>query len=262
MGKIISFWSPCGKAGRTTLIFSILNRYSELLDNKMKILTIDASQGAGGGIFEISGFRKYGLSMEDIVNLRINPGCSVKTEDMLARSGRLYFLKSKGFDGVYYGKYGEILSGLIEEFRKTFGLIIFDAPSGRGSSLTDFFTRQSEYLISVYMRDTGILDKPWPLPPERTIPVINFCDNETQAGLKEFLDALGIRRPFMLPYCGKLQGMAGRGLAKYYLQHDTPYNRSAENIAHCLADRLGLSMAYEKKAREEKRSFIMRLLLQ
>lgn len=261
MGKIISFWSPCGKAGRSTLIFSLLNRYSELLDNKMKILTIDASQGAGGGIFEIFGFKRYGLSMEDIVNLRINPGCSVKTEDMLARSGRLYFLKSKGFDGVYYGKYGRILSELIEEFRKTFGLIIFDAPSGRGSALTDFFTRQSEYLISVYMRDTGILDKPWPLPPERTIPVINFCDNETLTGLSEFLNMLGIRKPFMLPYCGELQNMAGKGLVRYYPQHDTPYNKSVENIARCLADRLGIGMAYEK-APEGKKSFIMRLLLQ
>ena len=238
MGKVISAWSATKKTGKTVLLYMLISNLIKQIDNKTKVLVCCSNLNYGNllNLFEISGDE---LNIEDIVNYKISPDNKFNMTKALAQRDNIYFLGSKKTSMAYVSRNIKEYEKLVEDFRQTFDLVIFDTISGHENILTNMLLDKSDYIINVISQDKEILDTTDFITSKELAFVVNSY-KDIYPDIGELKSLYKINNVFEVPDCKELQQMKNRGQLAYYPQYETEYNKAINDVSEFIAKKLKL----------------------
>lgn len=258
MGKLISIWSSTKKTGKSVFLYSLACRLSDMIDKKLQILVVCMNLKHGNllSMFDID---KNELNIEDLVNFKIHPGNDFSLLNVLAGRGNMHIIGSSKTGSTYLSRNIKIYESLVEEFRQTFDLVLFDTLSGSENTLTNMIIDKSDYVINLVNQDKEVLDRYQFVTGKDMMYVINKY-RDIYPDEKELASLYKLKNTFALPYCSDLQEMKNKGRLKYYNQHATSYNKKICEISKFMTDRLLLDLNEDPEPVKRKRSLLSGVL--
>lgn len=257
MGKFVAFWSEDNKVGRTMIMYLVLKRIEQLVKDNLKILVVDISQGSKS-ILKMFEMKKYGLCMEDVINLKINAEFELKTEDLLARTDNMYFLRRRHFFRDIPFGHSEILNDFIDELKTNFDIVLFDTSAGKGDSFTNSIISSCDCLVNVLPGktefDNGICD-------DNAVNIMNFCTvnviNDKQISVLQRQN----KGCYIFPYCKQISYISNSESIQDITQYDYLFNKNINSVSRLILEKIDINVD-SKTQQAHNKSLLTRLLAQ
>lgn len=258
MGKVVAFWSDYNQTGKTTITYMVLRKIEQLFGNKIKILTIDISQGSKS-IVKLFEMQKHGLCMEDIINLKINAEFSLNIEDLVARTNNMYFLRRRSFFRNMPFGHSELLDDFVDELKNCFDIAIFDTAAGNGDSFTNSIANKCDCLVNIFDGNSERISNI--TSNDKSINVINL--NNPSADTNKQMDLLQRKYPscYVLPYYKRLNNISDDVNIHYLIQYDSLFNKNVDSITRSILELIDMNIDKNSETINNK-SLLMRLLAQ